>query len=255
MQHIQDNEFDQSFRDRFDEAEIEAPAHLWDKIETQLIVKPRRIFPVYWLAAAIGIVALSVGFFISNADHSERSHRMAVVKTKPAVAVAVPAVQSTISSHSHGSAVKNLQHSKRFSALTAVAVEKKVQSPDVLSESAKESTDSKKDLADLQPLALNAHLYAREVTIKQQKLSLPLSGDIVLANNAEGPATGDGVMNENENRTANRGIRNMGDLINYVVDKVDKSDEKIIQFKTEDDNSSLVALNIGIIRFNTKKHK
>lgn len=44
-------------------------------------------------------------------------------------------------------------------------------------------------------------------------------------------------------------------LVNCVVDKVDKSEEKIIQFKTEDDNSSLVALNIGILRCNTKKHK
>ena len=48
-------------------------------------------------------------------------------------------------------------------------------------------------------------------------------------------------------------ITNVGDLVNFVVDKVDKRDQKFLQFKTDDDdNSSLVAINIGIIKFNSR---
>ena len=47
----------------------------------------------------------------------------------------------------------------------------------------------------------------------------------------------------------------MGDLINFVVDKVDKREDKLIRFDTDDDNSSLIGINIGMIRFSKKKHK
>ena len=115
-------------------------------------------------------------------------------------------------------------------------------------------------MVSLQPLALNPQPYGNDITVKQERLGLPMSvssaaDTLVLASINDIKQPVDQVIGENETRTENKGIRNMGDLINYVVDKVDKSDEKIIQFKTEDDNSSLVALNIGIIRFNTKKHK
>jgi hypothetical protein len=51
-------------------------------------------------------------------------------------------------------------------------------------------------------------------------------------------------------------IRNAGDLVNFVVDKIDRREQKIVAFNTDDDdNSSLVALNIGPFRFNSKKHK
>ena len=62
------------------------------------------------------------------------------------------------------------------------------------------------------------------------------------------------VMNEND-MADKRGIRNMGDLINFVVDKVDKREDKLIRFDTDDDNSSLIGINIGMIKFSKKKHK
>ena len=51
-------------------------------------------------------------------------------------------------------------------------------------------------------------------------------------------------------------IRNVGDLINFVVEKVDKREQKFLQFKSDDDdNSSLVAINIGPFKLNARKHK
>ena len=50
-----------------------------------------------------------------------------------------------------------------------------------------------------------------------------------------------------------KGIRNVGDLVNFVVDKVDKRDKKLLHFNTdEDDNSSLVGINIGFLKLNKK---
>ncbi|MNL29759.1 hypothetical protein D3C87_1514530 [compost metagenome] len=54
---------------------------------------------------------------------------------------------------------------------------------------------------------------------------------------------------------ANKGIRNVGDLVNFVVNKIDRREKKLIQFDTDDDNSSIVALNIGFIKLNRKADK
>ncbi|MNQ93554.1 hypothetical protein D3C85_1090260 [compost metagenome] len=65
----------------------------------------------------------------------------------------------------------------------------------------------------------------------------------------------DNEITETEGRER-RGIRNVGDVINFVVDKLDKREKKIIQFRTDDDdNSSLIAVNIGILQFNPKRNK
>ncbi len=57
----------------------------------------------------------------------------------------------------------------------------------------------------------------------------------------------------NENSSDRKGIRNVGDLVNFVVDKVDKRDKKLVRFNTDDDdNSSIVGINIGFLKFNKK---
>ena len=50
MQHMPDKEFDQLFRDKFNDAEIEPSANLWASIDQKLEPKRKRTFPIYWMA-------------------------------------------------------------------------------------------------------------------------------------------------------------------------------------------------------------
>ena len=252
MQHIQDNEFDRLFKDRFEESEITPSVNLWDNIETQLEVKPKRVYPVYWMAAAIGVITVSAGVFFYPERNGNAGGSDKIVSAHEYQPKVLAAPKADVASPADKLA-------------TASTVTELVKVAKVIAAEPSKSGNAKKDLTALQPLALNTHLHTKELTVKQETYPLPAaaSPDVtLLASNddhsegiTERSANGNEVINENEGKTENRSIRNMGDLINYVVDKVDKSDEKIIQFKTEDDNSSLVALNIGIIRFNSKKHK
>jgi hypothetical protein len=62
------------------------------------------------------------------------------------------------------------------------------------------------------------------------------------------------VISENDNISQRKGIRNVGDLVNFVVDKVDKREKKLVRFNTDDDdNSSIVGINIGFLKFNKKR--
>lgn len=72
---------------------------------------------------------------------------------------------------------------------------------------------------------------------------------------AEVPQRLDNVntISETEIATEKKGIRNVGDLVNFVVEKIDKRDKKLIRFNTDDDdNSSIVGINLGFVRLNPK---
>lgn len=247
MQHIQDKEFDQLFRDKFDGAEVQPSAGLWEDIEAQLPKKRERILPVFWLAAALACISLSIGLWFNQMP---KKVQLQLVNYRPAHPITK---SSTLQHHPVQQSVVSTV--KPAISHTRVVVS----SPGKVVRGATETAGVKKDLVAMQPLELNSHPDYKALDVKQQKLYLPVTTssppkDEVLLN--AGIAAADNkpeVINENNTQDTHKGIRNIGDLVNYVVDKVDKREEKFLQFKTEDDNSSLIAINIGIIRFNAKK--
>ena len=114
----------------------------------------------------------------------------------------------------------------------------------------------------MQPSVVISHLEYKGTKVKQETVKLPEPvsppvEEVMLASADISNDTNDNIDEViNDKKTESRGIRNVGDLVNYVVDKVDKREEKFIQFKTDnDDNSSLIGLNIGMFKFNQRKHK
>jgi hypothetical protein len=55
---------------------------------------------------------------------------------------------------------------------------------------------------------------------------------------------------KDNNKTAKKKIRNLGDLLNVMIAKVDKRDKKIIEFNDEDDDDTLnpTHINLGLIQ-------
>lgn len=241
MQNIQDKEFDQLFRDRFDGAETEPSDNLWGNIETQLGNKPKRVFPVYWVAAALCAAAVTAGLLfrqpekgqaiVSVAQTVVREHRsankaVAVVREKPSVPVYIASVR--IPSASAKPAGRDIKK------------------------------ETKKDLAAMQPLALIVHPDHITVSVRQKKEELPEPAketpeEQMLASTAASDRNE--TTDDHEVSEKHRGIRNIGDLVNYVVNKLDKREEKMLKFETNDDESTLIGINIGMIRYNRKDSK
>lgn len=232
MRHIQDEKIDQLFREQFDHAEMTPPAGLWLKINQDLEVKAvRKKAPFYWMAAAAAIALTTVGLLFSKQEKIQL-HGTDTVIAKGKIKVKTVPVQKTDPS------VVQIQ------AIAPV-----------------EAVVSKKPVAPvLEPaLADNLKNEVKLVQVSQSEPQLNMvmerPAPVVMASIHPLVSAPDEVTNEND-QTEKRGIRNMGDLINYVVDKVDKREQKILRFNTDDDdNSSLVAINIGFIKFNSKKHK
>ena len=280
MQHIQDKEFDQLIKNKFEEAEIEPSADLWATISPQLENKRKRAFPLYWMAAAaVAVTALTAGLlFNRNAPAVKQGVELAAVKKENTVqqkaAENLQQVNPDVNSSVNGSAVR----SSAVPVSELATIPKRLKQPvsalemnrfaslstvDSAKHTAAENTAAlyaKKVLLAMQPLNEITHLDNEALVVKQQMMGLPKSTAksrevLMMANVNAGDEDDTTVNSENEQPDEHKGIRNVGDLVNYVVKKVDKRGEKFLQFKTEDDNSSLIAINIGILKFNKKKRK
>lgn len=257
MQHMPDNDFDNLFRDKFMNAEVEPSANLWANIEGKLATKPKRKFPLMWVAAASVAVVSSVTMFMQSGEkiylQGSTAHvaavqpaveqpvsTVAVINTADAAPAVTPTLQRTVSSNLAAREVP------------AEAVAQLV-------------NDQKNIIASVQPSTSNEHLPIKRAEVKALDITntanvVPVV-NTVSDNNNSAMIAGLGNLADDDTaeqavETNKKGIRNMGDLINYVVEKVDKRDKKLIKFNTDDDdNSSIIGLNIGFVKLNKKNNK
>lgn len=240
MQAMQDKDFDQLFKDRFEEAEIQPSSNLWGNIEKELTPKKKKAFPVYWAAAAVVVIATTIGLL---------SQKTEPLKLQGNTAEATAQVEKPATAAKSNTVVEK----------TVVGPES---TPLILAPKVKlENLVRKNTQVAMQP---NQELKRQEVKVidvapeqkEEIKSVATLEKEIMIAK-IDPPAVAEQSNQIAETEVRERkGIRNVGDVINFVVDKLDKREKKIIQFKTDDDdNSSLIAVNIGILKFNSRKNK
>lgn len=235
---MQDNEFDRLFKDQLGAAEVQPSAGLWAKIETELEPKRRRSLPLYWMAAAVALLVLGLSLLMPEGEKIRLQAPSAALHANKADAIPVVVEQIAEPAGNELGRVKAAQGTPLVIAPRLTAAE------------------IKKSLEPLQPKVVLQHPVTREEpTAVVVKTQVPLQEEVMIASAdvANKPMVNEVKEAEQPER---RSIRNVGDLVNYVVDRVDKRDQKVLKFNTdEDDNSSLIAINIGFIRLNPKRHK
>jgi hypothetical protein len=232
MAHMEDRDFDQLFKDQFEEAEVTPSANLWGNIEKELSPKKRVVLPAYWMAAAVVAIAVTVGLLMPKSEPIRLRGSSDFVASNLSKETIAPA--------------KVVEE--------AVVEEEPVKSTPLVIAARLNENDVKKDFEAMQPIAKSTHPVNMEVqntpAVVAQVASQEPATEVMMAR-VESPQ--EPVAIAEVEQPEHKGIRNVGDLINIVVNKVDKRDKKLIQFNTdEDDNSSVVAINIGFLRFNKR---
>ena len=92
----------------------------------------------------------------------------------------------------------------------------------------------------------------KDIRTKIEEAILQPKEEIVTAVVATPVKTDDPI---NNNEQSNKGIRNVGDVVNLIVNKMDKRKDKLIQFRTDDDDSSLASINIGPFKIGKRNKK
>jgi hypothetical protein len=245
MQHMPDKEFDKLFKDRFEDAEIMPSANLWANIEKELEPKKKRTLPIYWMAAASIAVLITVMLVFQKKEVIQLRGAAETVNVKPNVVEQpndLPSEDMLSGGPIQKMAAKN-------------QVSPAIETPKKAIMKVKEDISEKDQLA-LQPSSNNNRLPIKQQDPKPIDVlpikEVPVENNVSIALLPVNDKIESGEISEAGN-IERKGIRNVGDLVNYVVDKVDKRDKKLVRFETDDDdNSSIIGINIGFLRLNKK---
>lgn len=244
MQHMQDKEFDQLFKDRFEGAEVEPSAGLWGNIAGQLEPKRKRRSTVYWWSAA-AVILLTVGIGLLRPE-TEKIR----LQAKSDIAGAEVVLNDTVS----------VPEGQVLTSRAAAGDQDtmNVSTPLVIAPRY-DAAEEKNSLLAVQPNTMDSRPDIKKPEVLTVENAEPKDKTVavneVMIANADLPADNSAEVTTEASAPEHKGIRNVGDLVNFVVNKVDKRENKIVQFDTDDDNSSLVSLNLGIIRFNKRSNK
>lgn len=247
MQPIQDKDFDQLFKNAFEDAEITPSRDLWSNIESEIEPKRKRVFPIYWLSAAAVLLIAAVGFLVYQQQEKPKqfASRLELKGTKPVVETQPLQDSSTVVATQEREIKQVLPTTaKPAEAIAKTRVEeivKPVEKQKIIT--APEMQKQEVVLAKNEPAKQDLKEKIDAAILEQEK---PILASNAAAVKADEVAGGD-------DQADNRGIRNVGDVVNLIVNKVDKRKDKFIQFRTDDDDSSISAINIGPFKFGKKK--
>jgi hypothetical protein len=254
---MQDKEFDDVFRSKLEDIEVEPSAQVWQNIDAELVSKKRRMFPFLSIAASI-ILLLAAGIlFIPKKEVTKPGkpgkNTLAHQVVKPtSVKAEQKKPESTSVVKEEQVAVTQIAAKSR----TIQHLAKKTGTPTV------EREEVKPSIAKTEPVKIEEQpvLAAAPQKVEENKTMAP-NAEISAPTKQE--VTIDAVdlhtkpvlasapipdIKRDKPSTKKKGIHNFGDLVNLVVARVDKRKDKVIEFTdTDDDQTTITGVHIGAI--------
>jgi hypothetical protein len=257
--NMQDKEFDDLFRSKLADFEVQPSAGVWQNIDTELRGKKKKsIFPMLSIAASVLILLVAGILFIA---------KKGVVKPgKPDSNVMVKASPSVIKPENNTKPV-NLSGTQEQLATVDTPVNKtiKANQPKITTSTSEKEKQANPSITKTEvvkpeelPLIASNGTSKHEEVIKQEPIQLTEATSATIKNVEDNsvitlPVQPVLAANQPAKTTKpavkKRGIRNFGDIVNLVVAKVDKRKDKLIQFSdTDDDESVISAVHLGALK-------
>jgi len=254
--NMQDKEFDDLFNSKLGNFEVQPSAQVWQNIDAELRGKKKKsAFTMLSIAASVLILLTAGILFIPKkgvVKHNKQDTNT-VAKVNPSV-VKPENTRPVKSSETQQAQLAAVETSVKPATkanqpkIKTNAVEQKEQAnPSIVkTEIVKHdnqpliaSTETSKQIEVAKPIELtDATSEENKETIDNSAISLPAQPVLASAQ----PAKTKPVVKK-------RGIRNFGDIVNLVVAKVDKRQDKLIEFKDNDDDESIIsAVHLGALK-------
>lgn len=240
MQTMSDKEFDKLFKDKFDSFEINPSPVVWDGIENKLENRQKKPFPFFSAAAASMAAIVAVSLWLMPEKKPIRLYG----KVKPAVVSLSEGVNEDnniesndvvlpiVSAPSEDYVKVSKRRSKRRIVISAP--EEQVNAP--VTQSFVASVEEKQTEQKIEESPILVTSIA-EISNTRSMLALK-------------PLPEEEKINDEE-RVKSK-IKTVGDLVNFVVRKVDKRKNKIIEFSKEDEGDVVSGLNLGLVQYKTR---
>ena len=250
MQPISDKELDKLFKQRFEDAEFQPSEGVWGKISAKMDRKSKvkKTLPVFWMAAASIVVVLSASLWFYRPVEVIRlqgKDQQIILNTLESPISDLGTGASKLDPHQPE--IKGFD----FSKLVA-AEENSFDTPKVVTLPERSSIEITKQ----EVIASNNMLRRNmsEVALRPKEVKVPrYTGDQSQLDVtqpdmiASVEVVQDDFIPEHQ-QTSPRKIRSVGSLVNFVISKVDRREDKIIEFKDGDEGSEISGINLGLIK-------
>lgn len=252
--NMQDNELDDLFRSKLGGLEVEPAAHVWGNIHAELGGKKKKSWvPMLNIAATILILITAGTWFLLNEPIKIRHKQVTRIKViskvsrdnkvselqtvKPIIAEA-PAAQHTqqiIASVNNATRVK---YRATHAVVTAISENVNTAATQSVTEVLAVVQNKPVLHAVVPEMSLTgADVKEEPVQVKPANVTTP----VVMAH-------------ETEKKVKKRGIHSLGGLINAVIAKVDKREDKLIEFtESDEDEANVTGINLGLIKIKKDK--
>ncbi len=254
-----DKELDDLFASKLDDFEAEPSANLWQNIESELDKKSRKktLVPVLRIAAGI-IVIFSVGLLFLR-KQEVITNQLPKKTAKVELQKQDPAKKQIENLGGKNSMLLLSTKNKVVKTASATNKTKVFAAKNYIDATPKTKENITQTLAqvkpDLEPENFKSNASKTQVAlVPDAAVSLkPQAETEVLPQTIVKPQVL--VAATNPAKTKHKRIRSIGDVVNLVMAKVDKREDKLIQFTDSDDGdeSNVTGINLGII--NLKKEK
>jgi hypothetical protein len=253
MQAMSDKELDTLFQQKLANYEPEVSPVLWNRIDSELgkesVAVSGRKFPLIWMAAASVAIMVCCGIWLSLesvVQNQQKKPAESVVYT-PENRPRVAAEPREVALDPDPAQVQTLRTLPAAARHIASQAEQPVA---LMQPEAREVNMPDASAPVPQPASHNDSPIPGKidsVTVNSLAATAPLPGTPVLAAIPERP--------ESEPEPSRPKIRSIGGLVNYVVGKVDKRDEKLIEFKDGENGSVVSGINLGLLKIRGKNGK
>ncbi|EOR92515.1 hypothetical protein ADIARSV_4320 [Arcticibacter svalbardensis MN12-7] len=238
------------FRDRLEDMELVPSQKVWANVSRDLSVpvKNKKGIPIVWLVAA----SISLLFVLSLLLIPGKKPIKLQASVQPSTEYKKSAIPVK-AKRSLGRKLKGITFLNRLASMR-LERDKHLKSYKI---TGKAIADNLKNL----PLLTKVNLELPTVVLRQETVmmaSIPsfIAMHVPVATKkinthriTRVPAT------EADYQDSQTRIRSVGDLVNFVVRRVDHRDEKIIEFSNHDDGSSISGINLGLIKIRAKQNE
>ncbi len=271
MKEISDKEFDGFFKSSFEGFEVEPSTNSWENITQKLDQKPaKKKFPIYWTAAASVVIVLGLGIALYQQPDEiiklrpDQDKSMAAVTeveildNNSAPVEAEQPIDKTSLVKNNKVSNNNFQPSSKLSSKVVLASNTNNAKKNISNDATKaleinvlntETVDNKtQELAETKPVKLRSvteRILADEALKNRKGMEVMPNKVLAAQSNTDEDLNGEGTNPDRKLK-----IKSVGDLVNFVVAKVDKRDDKIIKMsKTDESDNEITGINLGLFRF------
>jgi len=260
MHPISDKELDKLFQQRFGDLEVEPSNDVWGNISNKLDnkVSGKRSFSIFWMAAASVIVVISAGLWFTRP--------VEIVKLQRSPEMAQEKVEILAPSIMKEPITEPVQEEPILvelnPGLTEFATEKPAVNDFKLVAEISPTTPELKPAVE-QPQQVIASAVVKKPIATQPKQSVKVperySGDQSLLDVtqadliAKADIPEEQTMDEEHVSAGNKRIRSIAGLVNFVIARVDKREDKLIEFKDGTEGSEISGINLGLVKIKSRK--